>query len=281
MKMNPFITASLTNYCNLGCSYCVAHSYDWVMTDNSRPRMIDFLQPIALSKWVKKHWPENTLINITGGEPMMHPHAEDAIRYLADNHKVVVFTNGLSVADGLLTDSPNVFWNLTYHEESIDVSFDDWIREISSLIRMPHRISYLSRSGKLYDEIEFDGNIDFRSIDKSDVIGEAEYSYSKERTPYRFAIVTPDGLVYACNCCGKMMSAAKQPVEDCDMDCSRYYDNRPRKREPIGDLYAGEYNSEIALKKDKHIIDCLKYKKCWAYITQARIEYYAKLQGFL
>jgi len=273
--LRPFVTASLTNYCNLGCGYCVANSFDWVVTKDSKPRMIDFLHPVALSKWVNKHWPEGTVIDITGGEPSVHPYFEDALRYLAANHKVVVFSNGMSIPQGL--SNIDVFWNLTYHADTCGHSFEEWLFRNKEILREKHRICHLSKtpiSFEVHDRV-----VDFRVVGKSDELNREEYEYSNKPTAHRFALVTPDGLAYLCNHCGPMYEAARQP-NSATRDCVAYY-KKPRKKNHIGDVYAGEYSADRARKGDKHVRDCLRHKKCWAYITQARIEYCAKEQGFL
>ena len=274
--MNPFLTTSFTNYCNLGCNYCVAHCYDWKKTKKSIPRFIDFIHPVALSKWTKKYWPENTVLNITGGEPMVHPFADQAIRYLSENHKLIVCSNGIDIPISFKKNPPNVFWNLTYHASIVKDSFEEWLDKINFVLRQPYRISYLSK-----EKVDFDSdlNVDFRLVNKNDKIINIDYSYNKELTPNRFALITPDGLVYSCNHAGEMFLAAKQPTKE-TLDCNEYYKN-PRKITPIGDIYSGEYNIEAAKRSDKHTRECLREKKCNAYISQLRIEHYAKEQGFL
>lgn len=276
--MKPFITTSLTNYCNLGCEYCVSQSYDWLMNNNSKPRSVDFLDYVKFSEWVDKYWPSDTIINITGGEPTLHPAAEDAIRFLSKKHKVVVFSNGLQIPSNILDNPPDVFWNLTYHKDTMSISFENWISRNSSLLETPYRICYLSKENVNF---ESDYNIDFRKIGKGDIVGKADCTYDKTPKSDRFCLVTPDGLVYLCNLCGTLITAAKQPVTEEDMDLDNYWNGPPRKKNPVGNIYNMEYKTENVLIGDKKVRDCLKYKKCWAYTTQARIEYYAKLEGFI
>ena len=87
---NSVLIWSLSNRCNLDCSYCGLPNLKTEKEDLYGDQLISYLD-LAIENGLK-------IISITGGEPMLHPDFERFVRHCYENNVLVsVNTNGILV----------------------------------------------------------------------------------------------------------------------------------------------------------------------------------------
>lgn len=82
------IKISITNACNLGCAHCYLSDDDYVFLDfTSIKNLLDDAKKVGVE-----------VIDLTGGEPTMHPHFKEIVRYAHGlGFKINLSTNGLNL----------------------------------------------------------------------------------------------------------------------------------------------------------------------------------------
>ena len=82
------IKISITNACNLGCAHCYLSDDDYTFLDlNSIKNLLDDAQTVGVE-----------VIDLTGGEPTMHPHFKEIVMYAYDlGFRINLSTNGLNL----------------------------------------------------------------------------------------------------------------------------------------------------------------------------------------
>lgn len=278
----PFVTASVWNYCNQRCSYCVSKSQDWNLqgrfemfspegcegleryfidyaneknNDNRFLHPADVLDVDYLATWLAT-WRKNAVVHLTGGEPLLRPDIESFVKKIATTHKVVLYTNGTLIdRREKLLDLP-IFWHVTYHKEQIALA--RFTENIAAIKDKPHRISSVLGSG---EEPDMDGlkrhfeGYDFEPVwaDKPKYLqGRPTAVDLKSPASNLFNLITPCGTVWPCNACS----------------------------EPVGSIYTNTFDKKKAQGYDKMAKTCLRRGLCFAFKTQTRIENMAKKWGF-
>lgn len=171
--MRPTVTASVWNYCQNSCSYCVAGCFDpkwrpkqtfeiWkpagyehatdyelrvrfgvdyyhkLCPDKGRYlNAADVLPFDTLQEWLIVHRPDAT-IHISGGEPLLRPDIVVGIaRLITQGFDVIIFTNGLALKERpRLLDLP-IKWDVTYHQ-NCGVSPEEYAKLIEPIRSKPH-----------------------------------------------------------------------------------------------------------------------------------------------
>lgn len=88
---------SITNVCNLNCPKCFTYN----RPDRKYYKTLDETRTIL--KHIKKKQPDIQLINMTGGEPTLHPNLFDIINVCREEgfDRITINTNGLKIASDL------------------------------------------------------------------------------------------------------------------------------------------------------------------------------------
>lgn len=134
LKYIPLVTISITNNCNLSCSYCCTKSsnkkqyLDLILKDIKKA--IDFA--IRLN-------PEG--LKISGGEPMLRKDFFEILAYARENYsgKIILATNATLI-------TLNNIDKLTSQIDSIEISLDSYDNKTFSLVR--------GCTNKKYDDIK-------------------------------------------------------------------------------------------------------------------------------
>lgn len=91
---HDLIQISLTDRCNLSCEYCPMKSFRNGGEDGSSGHDVDVFAIIDMLKRLTN--PSDTWIELTGGEPTLHPDFETLCDFLETNgYFVIIKTNGL------------------------------------------------------------------------------------------------------------------------------------------------------------------------------------------
>ena len=82
----------ITSSCNLDCPIC------YTINNNKGPYHISLDDFSTLLKGIKQNDPDMKIINLTGGEPTLHPQIRDIIRLCHESgiHRVTISTHGLT-----------------------------------------------------------------------------------------------------------------------------------------------------------------------------------------
>jgi MoaA/NifB/PqqE/SkfB family radical SAM enzyme len=123
----------ITKFCNLNCSYCDSYNHDnfskhpdFTKTTDT----IDFIyEYVDLYMTYKKSWQKNLVLNIYGGEGMIHPNIVEILNQVKLRHKqyqdkwpltVLVTTNGV-FGENLLKKVIDYVdsWTISFHTESL------------------------------------------------------------------------------------------------------------------------------------------------------------------
>ena len=287
--MNASVTASVWNYCQNSCPYCIAGSNDprWApkksfeiwkpeglehLNDRALrlrlgsewwheqcPDKERFLNPAdvlpieLLIDWMDLHRPGAT-VHLSGGEPLLRPDiALMSETLLESGDQVVMFTNGQALDDrSELLDLP-IKWCVTYHQDC-GLSVDEFLSTIEPLQNKPHVVHTVISTAmheKACDmfRASFEG---FNFIEKWD------------RNPAR----TIPGFKY-------------EPTEIDDIASNRLtlvtpdgavYPCNNCRLGPIGDIYDGTYNEPKARGLDDWSRECVKHNCCSAYQTASLFE---------
>ena len=276
----PFVTVSVWNYCNQNCSYCISDSHKWnykgrfeifrpdgcedlndveirerfgihyykeMCKDSTLLNAADVMDVDYLSKWLNS-WRKDSVVHITGGEPLLRPDIEAFISKICETHKVVLYTNGTFIKRRPKLLSLPIFWHVTYHRRQTKMSI---FRDNIDIIReKPHRIccvlfrgddkdiEKLNREFKGYDFVPiwaFDPRRSEGTPDKADMDAPASKLFN---------LITPDGTIWPCNKC----------------------------LDGLGSIYSNTFDEEKARFYDKRSRKCLKRGECSAYKTQICIE---------
>jgi hypothetical protein len=131
--MTLIITTSLSNFCPYSCSYCVAGS------NNSRwdppkswndVKHSDLLDVGAFYRWLRC-FAFDSVLHISGGEPLVRPDVEDCLEKLCKYHRVRVYSNGQLISKRpRLLDLP-IDWVVTWHQSQ--VGLDKFVRHVELL----------------------------------------------------------------------------------------------------------------------------------------------------
>lgn len=194
----------ITNKCNLHCHYCYV--------GESLNKKLDYL--LTLEEWKKviKRVPRNTLIDITGGEPLLAPNIEEIVNEMLDRKlKVSLITNGTISKESLLknmVDKKLFHFMVSFDGESAthdkvrgEGSFDRAINTAKKVIeykrsqntRYPFVVAKITFTENNYQEIEslcshlftqigFDGitiNLLFANKARNSLVNESSLKDSK------------------------------------------------------------------------------------------------------
>ena len=286
--VSPFVTASVWNYCNQHCSYCLAKSQDWnfkgrfevfrpegceglndfeirercgvnyykkMCDDDALLNAADVMDVEYLAAWLAT-WRKDAVVHITGGEPLLRPDIESFVEKIATTHKVVLYTNGSLInRRKKLLDIP-IFWHVTYHKEQITLA--RFTEIIAAIKDKPHRVSSVLRRS---DRADLDGlKKNFKGYDFEPVLADRPKRVSgrpaavdlKSPASKLFNLITPCGTVWPCNACS----------------------------EPVGSIYTNTFDEKKAQVYDKMARRCLRRGLCFGFKTQIHIENLAKKWGF-
>lgn len=122
-----------TRYCNLDCSYCDAYSHD---NHSSHPNFedtkntIDFIyEYVDLYMTYKRNWQKGLVLNIYGGESMVHPDIVRILKEVRSRHKsykdkwplLVQITSNLVIGPNTLSRVIDLVddWTFSFHSESL------------------------------------------------------------------------------------------------------------------------------------------------------------------
>jgi len=114
MKPLRILDLFITEYCNLSCVYC-----------SSNNNIKTF---ISLDELKNMDYDKYTVINILGGEPLLHPEILDILKYYSSekfkDKTVILYTNGTMLPKLNIKEKYNINVLLTFH------SFGDEVQEI-------------------------------------------------------------------------------------------------------------------------------------------------------
>lgn len=123
----------ITKFCNLDCSYCDSYNHD---NFSKHPKYsetintIDFIyQYVDLYMAYKRSWQKSLVLNIYGGEGMIHPNIVEILKAVRHRHQnyankwpltVLITTNGV-VGSNVLNSVLNYVdaWTISFHSESL------------------------------------------------------------------------------------------------------------------------------------------------------------------
>ena len=129
------ISWSLTDYCNYQCSYCCAKSMHI-------EKNINFLEFNVYKKTIDKIFQlnkEKYNFFLAGGEPTIHPHILDIVKYLNESKKNIyleITSNGamnISIYDDLFKNTDNIDYTLTI---SIHLEYIKNTKKIENILRI-------------------------------------------------------------------------------------------------------------------------------------------------
>ena len=178
-------TLEITNNCNLRCRHCYGsygRELNQQLSLNQCKKIISDLATIKIN-----------ILEITGGDPSVHPDISDIIRYALQQGipKVMLLTNGVYMSNSLqrvlVENKNNIFVQIDLH--SLDSSYFDWFTQsCGNLEKVKNNILTLTNEGV---------NIRVASIFTSKNINEifqiAEWCHDSGVELYSPSIVTPLG----------------------------------------------------------------------------------------
>ena len=129
LKQPLFSTLEITQSCNLKCKHC--YNFDRLGPEQSKPQKF---MALALAKKSISQLAEmgSLSLNITGGEPLLHPHLQGIVQYAKEKQfHVRIKTNGLLLSDQVAKDL-----------------FQKGVREIDISLYATSEAGYLSFCGK-------------------------------------------------------------------------------------------------------------------------------------
>jgi organic radical activating enzyme len=180
------LTVCLSNYCQNHCSYCVSRSHGICLDPpkhwdvykpkgfehlNTReldlkfgirwyrdkcPDKIRYIHPKNvldvswIERWLNKYTP-NTILHLSGGEPLLRPDIEEIVERLLRNHEIIVFTNGQFISQRPRLLSLPIYWVVTWHQSQIQ--WDDWYENVK-LIDPSQATFYIARQHLTIDDID-------------------------------------------------------------------------------------------------------------------------------
>ena len=288
--MKPTVTASVWNYCNNHCSYCVAGSNDpkwrpkptfeiWkpegfqdlndhelrvrfgteyyheLCPDKNRYlNAADVLSFEHLIDWLDLYRPGAT-VHLSGGEPLLRPDiAFQTTLLLAAGYTVVMFTNGQLIHERPeLLDLP-IKWCVTFHQQS-GLSVDDFLAQIEPLRERPlivHTVisTFMEAKALSIFEHRFAG---YRFYEK--------WNGNAARTMVAGFRYDPSDLA----------EVASRRLTLVTPDGAVYPCNTCRIG-PIGNIYRGTCDDEKASLLDASCRECVQRNACSAYQTAALLE---------
>jgi molybdenum cofactor biosynthesis enzyme MoaA len=121
----------MTKRCNFSCSYCAEYLHDNYSESPSLEKMKLLVDIIG-----QKHY-NNVLWSLTGGEPMVIPHFQEILKYIAksDPVNISITTNGSVPLKKYIEAYENGLDNITLsmHFEHIENRIDEYIEKIIEL----------------------------------------------------------------------------------------------------------------------------------------------------
>ena len=117
------IMFQMIDSCNLSCIYCSSHI---PYTNTSDIRQINYNELLLFIRYVKKYIPDDFYIEyvLTGGEPSLYTNIVQFINILQQDthpHKIYIRTNSLIPFDNIFHNVSNIYFDITYHYNSIPV----------------------------------------------------------------------------------------------------------------------------------------------------------------
>jgi organic radical activating enzyme len=251
--MRPVVTANVWNRCQNNCSYCVS----WAPQQKKDPHYDgrnfgEVLDVKTLIKWIKKYRP-GAGVHISGGEPLFYPGIEDWTKeLLKENFDVTILTNGQAIKKRTKLLGKGIRWIATYHKQSgIDaVTYSEMIRPLASE-NSKLRVILEWIDGDIRDmprmkEIFKDFDVFWQWVDNA--MKSAKYNNlskpgeenTKEIASKILTLVENNGMVYPCN---------------------------SKVKGPIGNIYEGTCDQELASKLDPRAAECARGLWCGAFNT--------------
>lgn len=140
----------MTRRCNFDCSYCAEYLHDSTSEHPSLEQMkllVDIIED--------KHW-NNVLWSLTGGEPMIIPHFQEIVKYIALSNPVniSITTNGSVPAAKYIEAYENGLDNITLsmHFEFIESRIEEYLKKIIELESWRKRWNDSNRSSPTFKE---------------------------------------------------------------------------------------------------------------------------------
>lgn len=140
-----YINLNITSKCNFSCPYCLAKDLKPANFDMS----IDTVYSLATQLKLLEH---PVIINITGGEPTLHPRLYDIISILSQcASNIIVFTNA---SKKLLR--ANCSYTVSLHPQSRLKLVYSHIKEVKDLVNRVYIMESLSKSAQHQAQVMFD-----------------------------------------------------------------------------------------------------------------------------
>jgi organic radical activating enzyme len=290
--MRPTITASVWNYCQIGCSYCVAGSHleRWrpkktfevwkpkgfeLLNDyelrvkfgvewwhEQCPDKDRFLNPADvlsfeyMAAWLHEYRPGAT-IHLSGGEPLLRPDIEEQTAILIEaGFQVVMFTNGLLIDERRrLLDMP-LKWCVTFHQNS-GLSVQDFLGKIEPI---------RSRSRPLIVHTVISNMLQAKALSLFRHYFDGYRFFEKwHKNPTR---TTVPGFKYDP---ADVFDIASNRLSLITPDGAVYPCNTCRIG-PVGNIYQGTFDAAKAAMMDVSSAECIRRNCCPAYQTAALLE---------
>jgi hypothetical protein len=206
---------AITNQCNYTCDYCKSEASH--LKDRFRKGW-DFAGPIVdFAPWllfVKLHL-KDYIIQVTGGEPLLVQGIVGFVNELAKTNRVVINTNGTTLAEKFSQFDPGVKFRVSYHPEFLQHNFAETVSKIPrerllvNYVAHPrHILAYknwehvetLQELGVDYEVTAFEGAYNgnyFRCFN------EIYEGITTDRLPmdsdFELVVIQPTGLVFDCH----------------------------------------------------------------------------------
>jgi MoaA/NifB/PqqE/SkfB family radical SAM enzyme len=208
--MNPTVTISAGNYCQLRCPYCVSGSNTDEWKPRSDPPKHEVTDIVQTMKWIDR-FRTSASIHVSGGEPLIRPDIVDFVSTILDfgYPDVTVFTNGLNVPGRARMLELPVKWCLTYHQ-ACGLTAERWLRLVEPIKTRPHVLhtvcSNLDQMRRAHElRSVFSG---WNYIEKWDRNPQHTMIRDYHPDPHdlediasnRLTLIVPNGSVYPCNC---------------------------------------------------------------------------------
>jgi len=286
MKTPLTITASVWNYCQNSCDYCVSgsDSPQWAFTgsfklfsppgdeDLNHPQLIykhgvDYYERLCTDKikylnkkdvldfdfliyWLMNNAPD-AVIHLSGGEPLLRPDIEAQTKKLIDaGFEVCMFTNGLLIPKRKkLLDMP-LTWLVAHHKQN---DIDKFLKSAELIKDKPHLITRVladSRDLKIKAELEkkYTGfNFEWKSCN---------------------APIRTDGFKYLNEDVHQVASGVLHLI----ISDGSIFPCNTLKFGSIGNIYSNTYDKQKAQSLDKFCFNCVSVNGCSAYQTAVKVD---------
>lgn len=246
--MKTILDISLLNSCNFHCNYCISKSLHAEESPSGRYEIKgSAIDPDPLIDYIKKWFPKDSIIQLSGGEPLTYLPLTYVVKELIDNYSIVINTNGALIKNvPKLYDLP-INWRVSVHPEQREIEI--LYKDIEELINRKSKImlnyvvhprhikndatyafniiEYMETQGISFEVTGFTGNYMGRNIKHFDDIYDGIITELPKVKSVRYVSIEADGRVYPChgygngiNIIGNIYDNLFDESKLCDRNCA-------------------------------------------------------------